>query len=72
MYHKGQVHRVTLAFRQGNRNHHLTCFGKFDGIADQIEQELSESQRVAHQDCGNIRCNGIEEFDALSRSMQRT
>ena len=52
------------------KHQHLARFGKFDGIAHQIEQNLPQTQRIAHQTERQVRINAKNQFDPFALCAQ--
>ena len=43
----------------------FTLFGKLDGIADQIDQDLADASGIADQSLGKFRVHVVDEFDSI-------
>src|ERR1700730_4862886 len=46
----------------------LTAFGEFDGIADQIDHDLTDSSGIAQESVGDIRLNVVNKLQTFLMS----
>ena len=57
-----QSHRRTFAVQATKANNDFSLFGKLDGIADQVDQDLTQSNRITAQVVWYVLINLPSEF----------
>src|SRR5580704_4016191 len=65
LYGKMQYGVVLVRCLDRDSEDHFTLLGKFDGIPQQIDENLPQSRRVAYQCCRDVMVHIYDQFKAL-------
>ena len=49
----------------------MAAMSEFHGIPDQVQQDLTETRRITHNELGDIGICGQNQFDTLGRGLHR-
>ncbi|MNP03451.1 hypothetical protein D3C76_953360 [compost metagenome] len=60
-----ELHLAAGQAQVANHDGHLAVFGELHSVADQIEDNLPQAQRVAHQHVRDVRSCVDQQFKAL-------
>src|SRR5271157_1834760 len=69
--HKVQQGLPAAAFLHAGMQRHFAPFGELDGVADEVEDDLAEPGRIAHDGFGNLRSDLANHLEVLLMGAQR-